>query len=106
VSAIAGAGKVFCQGNPEVCGEFNCEDYIYPWDPAVHIAHSPPNLVVETSTGVVRWETGLNPFETDTAPYMENRLDENGDVIALAGTVPAPLKVRHPTQLSSNRVVF
>lgn len=76
-----------------MCAEFNCEDYVYPWDPAVHVAHAPPDLVVETATGVVRWETGINPFETDSAPYGEDRLDENGGLIAARGTVPAPSKV-------------
>lgn len=62
-----GGGKMF-QGK-----EFNCVDYP-PWDNAVHLAHSPKYLTVEESTGIVRWETGVNPFDADTALYQETRL--------------------------------
>ena len=62
-----GGGKLF-EGK-----EFNCVDYP-PWSNDVHLAHSPKYLTIEEDTGIVRWETGINPFDTDTALYKETRV--------------------------------
>ena len=86
-SSCVGAGRQVCVGDD--CAEFNCEDYPYPWDPSKQVAHSPPDLVIDRTTGIVQWETGINPFERDTAPYAEDFTDSDGVVLGAAGTTPS-----------------
>ena len=52
--------------------EFNCVDYP-PWDNALHLPHSPKYLSIEETTGIVHWETGINPYDTDAGAYGETR---------------------------------
>ena len=83
-------GKVY-QGQP-----FDCLKYP-EWVNEKNLAHAPQDLVIDKTTGIVQWETGVNPFTTDTAAYQEN-FDANadGDLLDLAdgskGEIPSPPK--------------
>ena len=83
-------GKVY-QGQP-----FDCVKYP-EWVNEKNLAHAPQDLVIDKTTGIVQWETGVDPFTTDTAAYQEN-FDANadGDLLDLAdgskGEIPNPPK--------------
>lgn len=100
--ACVGPNGVDCQYcKPEdgklYLGEpFDCVRYP-EWDNEKNLAHSPPNLVIDETTGIVQWETGVGPFTTDTSAYQED-FDANadGDLLDLAdgtkGEVPSPAR--------------
>jgi len=85
-----GGNREICHTEPggeEICEEFNCVDYP-PWDPSIHTAHPPPDLVVRRDTGVIQWETGKSPFEYDSGCYQEDFVDDNGVILGRAGDCP------------------
>eukprot|EP00898_Chlorokybus_atmophyticus_P003902 jgi/Chlat1/4512/Chrsp29S04581 len=57
--------------SPPATGDFSCT--LFPaWDDSVNYAFAPPDLTIRTADGVVTWETGISPFDVDTAPYVLN----------------------------------
>ena len=85
-----GDGKMY-MGQP-----FDCEKYP-EWDNTKNLANSPPGLVIDETTGIVQWETGIDPFTTDTAAYVEDfDANNDGDLIDIddgtKGEIPNPPK--------------
>ncbi|KAK3287761.1 hypothetical protein CYMTET_4743 [Cymbomonas tetramitiformis] len=74
--------------------EFSCDAYPV-WNNAQHLAHAPPRMVMDPTTGVVLWEVGINPYENDTMPYLYD-WDRDGDNVIepLGGTTPDLQPVR------------
>ena len=100
--ACVGSGGQDCDyclpgsGKQYLGASFDCEQYP-GWDNSVNLAHNPPALTLNETTGVVQWETGVNPFVVDGEAYKEDfDADGNGvvgnDGDGIAGEVPSPLK--------------
>ncbi|KAK3285088.1 hypothetical protein CYMTET_7287 [Cymbomonas tetramitiformis] len=63
-----------------------------PWSISTNLAHPPERMSVNAYTGVVQWETGVNPSQMDTAAYLTDwDRDGNGLLDDVKGTVPDPL---------------
>jgi len=93
-----GAGKICAtttlvtdNGQTEVRKlEFSCEAYP-PWDNNKNLAHAPPRMSMNVTTGVVQWETGVNPYHIDNDTYYGD-WDRDGDGVLdqLKNTKPGP----------------
>lgn len=111
LSILATLCANYCSNCPKGGGklhegkEFNCVDYP-PWDNAMHLAHSPQYLTVEETTGVVRWETGVNPYDTDTALYQETRVGYGVTGECPDTTSSTPCSGRDPLPMGFHNLVL
>jgi len=92
---------------------FTCERY-EPWDNNVNLAHQPERLYLDRYTGVVQWETGINPRDVDNATYLTDFWnhrdpgDENKVTYAtrLAAKGTQPSTAQEPLRPGFYNVVF
>jgi len=98
---------------PDIPLYFTCGLYP-PWDNQLNLAHQPERLYLDRYTGVVQWETGINPRDSDTADYRTDlwldrdpKLDADtrfATRLAAKGTQPATAQV--PLKPGFYNVVF